>query len=275
MKKIGWLVTAVAVLAFAACGGSDTATPGGGGGTTPSATSTKSIAADQKVMQVGFTAYQQVMTAIGGGAMVVKETGSDSISFNCTEASYASFACTATDSSEPNGICTVTGSATADYSSFTFDLVCNNFHPDLDTTIDGSFAITVTVGNTGAAMTTKNMTFGKTGDTEKETSGTCDISDDDTSYDGGACTEGGECSAASTDLIATIAFTVGSEGLTLVDECGTYVYGAGFNATTNLCGDPSSFDAGSPVFVMGFDLQGTFNGESADFAETWTCNYSS
>ncbi len=268
MRKFNWAVMAVALLATAACGSSGSSSTSS---TTPSATSTKSMAANNTLMQTGFSAYTQVMTALGGGAaMVAKET--DSISVECSELAFENYVCTATDGS--GGSCTVSGSAETDYSSFAFTMDCNNFRPDSNTTIDGSFTTTVAVNESALAMTTKGIKLGKTveGDTDGDgEADECTIDDDDTTYDDGACSEGGTCTAASADFLLSIVFTVGSGGLTLTDLCGTYVYAAGLTGTTNLCATETGIESG--VFVVGFDIEGTFNGESADFAETWTCNY--
>lgn len=248
------LAVALVLLALvAACGGGSSATDG----TTPTATSTKSIAATSMVMSVGYQAYAQVLAALGGGgAMVVKETGSD-ITFSCSETTYASFVCTGTDMS--GGSCTVTGSATESLNSFTMSFDCNNFHPDSDTTIDGSFDVGITVYNGPAAMTTKSIAL-----TKEAEAGECTIADDATSY--GGCTEGGTCTSSSANLAAILSFTVGSDGLVVTDSCGTFTYGSNFSVDENLCIE-------STTFIMGFNMEGTFNGETVDYSDTWTCTY--
>lgn len=255
------LAVALVLLALvAACGGGSSTTDG----TTPTATSTKSIAATSKVMSVGYEAYAEVLAALGGGgAMVVKESGSD-IDFTCSEMTYASFVCTGTDAS--GGSCTVSGSATESLNSFTMSFDCNNFHPDSDTLIDGSFDVGITVHNGAATMTTKGVNPGKVG--YAKTAGECSIEDDATTFDDGMCTEGGTCTSGSTNLVAILAFTVGSDGLVVTDTCGTFTYGAGFNVDENLCFD-------STTMILGFNMNGTFNGETVDYDGSWTCNYSS
>jgi len=248
------LVVAVALLALvAACGGGDSTSSGG----TPSATSTKSIAATSKVMSVGYEAYAQVLAALGGSAMVVKESGSG-ISFTCSEAAYSSFLCTGTDLL--GGTCTVSGSASGDLASFTMSFNCNNFHPDSDTLIDGSFDVGITLYNSGAAMTTKNIAV-----TKEDAAAECPA-DNATSFDDGLCTEGGTCTSSSTNLVAILDFTIGSDGLVVTDSCGTYTFGANANISENLCFD-------STTIIMGYNIDGTFNGETIDYSGTWTCSY--
>ena len=259
------LAVAVALLALiAACGGGSDS--GGGGGTNPAPTSAKSVAADMKALNMAYQAYSNIAPIIfGGGAQVVKETSSD-IAVECSDTSSASFSCTATDSL--GGTCTVTGSATQATYTFEMAMNCTNFHPDSDTTIDGDYTATVIYHAGAAAMTTKNSGFLKlTGN--KTTGDECTIEDNDTSIDDGTCTEGGTCEASSNNLIVRLEFLVGSGGLTITDPCGTYSYSAGFNMSSNLC-----MTEGTTNFIVNFSVEGTQNGETANFSETWTCNYS-
>ncbi len=264
MRKFSLAVAVVALLAVAACGGSDSGT---GTTTNPTATSAKSVAADMKAVSMAYQAYSEIAPVIFGGAAQVVKTSSSGINVICSDTSSASVACTATDSS--SGTCIVTGSATE--ATYTFELTfdCTNFHPDSDTTVNGAFTASIIYHTGAAAMTTKNsgslkLTSNKTASDE------CTISDEDTSIYDGMCTEGGTCSADSANLLVRLELTVGSRGLTLVDLCGTYEYAAGFNMSTNLC-----MTEGTSDLIMNFAVDGTLNGETANFTETWTCDFTS
>lgn len=266
-KKI---VVTVALLALvAACGGGGSSSSGGST-TNPTPTSSKSIGADLKAMNVVYQAFGTISGKIFPSAMVTKTTDSGSeITLTCSSTNPASFACTATDSS--GGTCNVTGSANEATLLFTMTFDCTNFHPETETTIDGSFTATVTVASGAAAMTTKSTGFVKATDSGSD-SGTCTIADDSSTLEGAglSCTESGTCSADASNFIASVDVTVGSSGLKLVDVCGTYEYGAGFKIGSSFC-----MTAGTSDIVMNFTVNGTMNGASADFDETWTCNVGS
>lgn len=263
MRNLFRGMVCVLVLAFgiAACGG-------GGGttttdGTTTAATSTQTVAATSKIMMVGYETYAQLLAQFGGVA-AVSSPKAEGISFTCDTSVYSSFLCTGTDLR--GGYCTVSSSGFNNVTTFTMSYDCTNFHPDSDTVINGAFAVQITLYNGPASSTSVGFFAASTDANKAETAGECAIADDATSFDDGSCNEGGTCTSGSTNLVAILEFTVGNNGLTVTDSCGTFAYGSDFVVSEDLCINPTTL-------VMGFTMDGTLNSEVIDYSSSWTCSY--
>lgn len=260
MKKTGSIVVAVALIAFlSACGGGGSSTTTNTA--TPTATSAKSMNVNSELLSLGMQMMYAIPGALGA-AQVTKEVITD-YTYTCTGA-LNSYSCTITD--PQGGTCTAVGSFTgAGNSLFLATTTCDNFHPDPSVLVDGSITIEISVNQANAPDEWMATTVAK--GLEKETSSEgCIISDDDDTWgENDMCQIGGtECTAQGAFLIFT--FTIGQDGLTIVDDCGTFVYSPGLTMSAFMCAVSQS------MWTFTFDLNGTFNGQPVDFTETFTCN---
>lgn len=260
MKKTGSIIIAVALIAFlSACGGggsSSTTTT-----TTPTATSAKSMAVNSELLSFGAEMMAAIPTALGAG-MVTKTTVGD-YTYDCS-GTMNTYSCTITD--PQGGSCTATGSFTGTGTSvFLATTTCDNFRPDSSTLVDGGLTIEISVNEANAPTDAAAMTVAK--NMTKETgSDECDINDDDNTWgENDMCRESGtECTAQSAYFVFT--YSIGSDGLTITNPCGTFIYSPGLTMSAFMCAITQS------SFTFTFDLNGTFNGQPVDMTETFTCN---
>ncbi|MBN1283463.1 MAG: hypothetical protein JXA24_06810 [Proteobacteria bacterium] len=260
MKKFSAVaVAALLAIGVAGCGGSSDG--GGGGGTTEAVATGTSY----QVMSKSFELMTPMLAQIGGGAagQVVK-TGDPSVT--CTE-SAGTWTCTV--AGEMGGTATLTG--TVDYQTYTysFNAVFTDFRPDADTFIDGSFLWNFTVNpnlfNTASASV-KDV-FAKSL-VSKETEYDCTY---ENSVDGeGFCAETTtQCTSDSANHYFSYAFTIGPDGFTYTDICGTFTYGAGTTMTMDYCSD--NWETGG-LFSM--TINGTFNGQTVNENFNALCDWS-
>jgi hypothetical protein len=261
MKKTGSIVIAVALAAFlSACGG------GGGssttGTTTPTATSAKSMAVNSELLNFGTQMWSVIPTALPSG-MVTKTTIGDA-TVSCT-GTLSGYSCTLTDTQ--GGTCTATGSFTGSGNTvFTAITTCDNFHPDSYTLVDGSLEIDININMDNAPAETSAITVAK--NLAKETNaGECLIGDDDTTWGENDMCQLTETECTAANSFFTFNYVIGSDGLTITDPCGTFVYSPGLTMSAYMCALTQT------TFNFTFDLNGTFNGQPVDMTETFTCNF--
>ncbi len=273
MKK-GMIVVA-AVFALAACGGSGSSTDTGGTGTAPAATSAKTVNNLTSVGQFGqemFTTINDSLAGAGVPASVkaakylapVKTTATA----ECAMVDENSFTCTVNDGL--GGTCDVTGDYSDATAFFTVTLDCVNFQGDCTTTIDGSFAMSASMNEANFPSDFAAMTAKTTGEdsTDTDCDATCDVEDEDTTFgEDDLCSEGGTCAEAAAFFIFD--YTIGDEGLTIVDECGTFEWGANTTWDMLMCAETSD------IFTVTFNAAGTFQGSSIDETFNVTCDFSS
>lgn len=254
MKKK--IVVAVALLALvAACGGSDS----GDGGENIPASSAKSIDAAGTLSSLGTEVINTALGAMGGGGggiVVTKGDGEDGPSVNCTWSTQTTFECSASDTQ--GGSCTATGEFTQDTFTFSVSLSCDNFHWDLDT-IDGSLSMTVEVntenipGGGGGSPQVIKMTKGEKNNGE---TGECTIDDLDNTFGEDDLCQLSETGCLEPDAIFVILFDIGSDGIVVNTECGTFTFGSDYKMSMDLC--MSSTTANGTI-----GISGTFNGSPA------------
>ena len=268
----GLLIAAgIAVLA-AGCGGSDGTDGIDPGIGAPAASSAATMNMMGTISYGMFAALESIMGTYSGGAAIVAK---DLEAFKATEGETGiscdwtgtqtdpSFTCVVWDSqgsaTTADHKCDVTGNWVYDPNLMVVELSynCVNFNPDTSITVDGSYTADITVDLEAlSTLTSVKTCFGKQADSTKALA-ECTIQEG-TEFQGGD----GTCSwdSDATPLCATagalfsIQFTVGADGLMVVDPCGTYTYGAGTLMSTAAC-MPSE-----TLMYMTFTLDGTFNG---------------
>ncbi len=272
MKWMRGIAVAAVIVAMAACGGSSDSSTGGGGttGTTPAATSAATMAA---MTNASMWMYGTALGIPGAlpTAMVVKETTYGNVS--CT-GTYSGFECVIWDSlgsaTSSDHKCDVTGSMDAMGNSFTLAYDCVNFNPDTSVTVDGNWTVDMTVSDMGSmasASVEKDVT-------KEDATGGCDV-ESVADVCGSSMTVGeGTCSvecgsSAACDAgsaLMTMTWTVGSRGITMTDDCGTYVIDPGTTSSIYLC------SASSTGFVISFDMSGVINDGAVDEVITIDCS---
>lgn len=262
------LVVAVSVLALSAMGcGGDSTGGGGGGTTTPTATSSKTLLALSNATGWMYGTSSLIVGAVqgGGGASIKAET----TSISCT-GTLDGFSCVIWDSqgsaTSTDHKCDVTGSATMD-TLYTFNLAydCYGFKPSETGTVDGNWDAEITINPD--AMPTASVNMSADGGFEKaETDGECSVEDiadacgQTFSCDGGTCTVecGGTATCSEAQALAILVWTVGSRGVVVTDECGTYNLATGSTTDTTMCVPTQT------SFNMTFVIDATINGEAVN-----------
>jgi len=258
-------LAAVLVIALAACGGSSSSSNTGGTIPTPTSNATKHLTASLMFSQ--FDMVGAIMNSIGGAAQVIKET---SPTITCSQVNSTTYSCTATDS--VGGTANLTATLDEATSTMTVVVESDGFHPESDTVVDGSYTLTAWVDQSvymsasAGAQTAIDASPSKSTDDLIE----CEV-DDDTLDPEGLCAETTQiCTQQDATVYMTI--TIGSEGLTVTDPCGTYTWAAGTTMTAAFCGDLSS--SAMPV-ILTFTMNGTFNGQTVNETFSIECDFSS
>lgn len=256
-------LTAVAIAsmtAAAACGGGDSTTSGTTPTSTPAATS-----AAVKSMSIGVVQYTQdvltqAMNAMGGAAQTIKEA---TYSVSCTVLGDYSATCTVNDGT--GGYCDIAFNMNQAGNAFDMEMSCYDFHPATNVVVDGDYSVTVSVSDT--AFASASMAAKSEPSTAKVESEDCTITEDMTYPPECSDAQGQTCTEAASTIF--MEFLVGSRGLSVTDECGTYVFGSGTTMTTALCGDLQSY-----IYLFTFTLDGIFNGSAVSEIYSMSCDFS-
>lgn len=270
MKRISGILMAAAIVAFiaAGCGGSSSSN---NGGTTPPATSSTTMTAMANASQWMSDTTVLIQSALNGTTTSVKTVSGNNI--QCT-GTYGGFDCTIWDdlgsSSSADHKCDVTGTYNTTLYSFDLDYDCYTFEPATNVSVDGNWTASISFNNTNTATSAS-----KDAGTAKATSDSCDVEEISNvcgqtyTFDGGSCTAtcDGTSSCTSSNALVVIEWTVGSRGITMIDECGTYVIASGTSATMLFC-MPSNYQ-----FIMSSTMNGTINGTSVDQNIDIDCTY--
>lgn len=261
MKRITGFLAAAAIAAFIAAGcggGSDSANTS----TTPSATSSTTVTAMANAAQWMSDSTVWIQGELAGTGTSLKSSEG---SISCV-GTVSNFTCVIWDdqgsATSTDHICNITGSY--DNAAYAFDLEydCYSFEPSTYALVDGNWTASVIYsGATTTASASKDVSV------VKETGDACDIEEianacgETYTFDGGSCTT--TCNSASaactaTDASVTIDWEVGSRGINMTDECGTYVIAAGTSSTMAFCMPSNS------QFIVSSTMNGTINGTAID-----------
>jgi hypothetical protein len=260
MKRL-MALAAVLALSLAGCGGGSDDGGGGGGGTT---TATTAMGTSYKMMSNSFNLIGPLMTAMaGGGAQVIKSGET----VECTPVGGDSWTCTVTGSY--GGTATLTGTYAMDGTvDMNFEATFDNFKPASDTLVDGSF--TWKISYNYAAFGEYTGVKGIGGNVaSKEDADECTYSEEN--VDGqGLCVESETvCSASSSNFLMSFEYTVGADGLTYKDVCGTFVYGPNTAMSMDFCSDDMQYGG-----LFSASINGVFNGETVNESFNALCDWS-
>lgn len=250
---------------------------GCGGGSTPSSSDTPA-ASSAKTMNVlgGMSSllYESMFgimgTYEGGAAIVAKSLETLKVGeeprISCNNwiqvAAGLQFECVVWDSlgsaTSADHKCDITGVWASPAYQFDLTYDCENFNPDSDVTVDGSYTVVFTISEEAFASQTVKACLGKHTDTTKAVA-ECAIEDAATEFesDGATCSWNNETTplCATQDALFSAQITIGADGVTVVDPCGTFNFGAGTTMTTTGCTPTQT------LINMTFTLNGTFNGQ--------------
>lgn len=257
----------VLALSLAACGSSSSNSSTDGLSTTEGTTLPAITSAAAKTVMIGVVqntqqTMMQGLASVGAAAQVVK-TGDPTI--NCSAPSENTVNCTITD--DQGGSCTADMTLNESDPFVSLVMSCENFHPDGLALVNGAYTADISINEAylqSASIGTKSaVQLSKT-----------DSSSDDCSYDStdnwpSECTDAGESTCSLAAAALSITYIVGPGDLTVVDSCGTYVFGSGATMTAAACGDLDG-----EVFLLSFTLDGTFNGEAVSADYNMNCDFS-
>ena len=262
MKRITGMLLVAGIVAFVAVGcGSSSSTNGTTPSATPSATSAQTLNAMTNAMMWMNDSMGTIAIAVGSTGASVKVTEA---TIDCTGTS-GSFECTIWDAlgsaTSADHKCDVTGSYSE--SLYTFDLAydCYTYEPVSDVMVDGNWTASITINySTAASASAKNAAVAK------EDTSSCDVEDiadacgQALTMEGGSCSVECESTSACSEAaaVAMIGWTVGSRGVNMTDECGSYDIAVGTTSLMALC-IPSSTQ-----FLMSLSINGTINNTAID-----------
>jgi len=259
MKKIFAVgVAAMLALSLAACGGSSSDTDA----TTPE-TSATAAGTSYQLMSGTSELLGPLFAALATpSAQVVKAD----MTASCNTTGTDTYNCTILDGL--GGSATLTGTFVTDTDySLNFLATFDNFKPSAEITADGSFTWVVSVDSAafgGYSSIKDNMTKVDTG---KENS--CEYSTDNIDGEGYCVESDSVCSANSANRLMSFTYTIGADGFTYTDVCGTFVYGAGSAMSLEYCSD----DIETTALFTG-TIDGSFNNETVDESFNALCDWS-
>jgi hypothetical protein len=278
MKTVVRLFAVLVMLSLAvSCGSGSGGNDNNNNDTTqPAANSAKSLSATSKLMDTVFNAVGAAGQLNGAPAMIIKglrlgkqdEAGDINCTCNSDDPDVVSVTCEDAD----GGTCTMTGTYNESTATVTSSITCDNFKPDETTTIDGSATLTAVahmenapqdVGGEDSQVVSGGSPSKAGGDDS------CNIEDDDEAFgENDYCTLSDNALCAEAASVVAVSMTIGNDGFTVVDECGTYVFGSDFALHLYVC-VPSAY-----VVTATYTRDGTFQGETLDDQQSYSCDYS-
>jgi hypothetical protein len=278
MKRFTGVLVAACIVGLVAvgCGSSDGTNTGGGGtpSATPAATSAKTMYAMFNANSWMYSSTLPLAGAIQQAGAMVKEVETDMIS--CTGVP-SGFECVIWDSqgsaTSSDHKCDVTGTWTQNTSEFDIAYDCYTYIPGDNAIVDGNWTASITVNS--YAMSSEVPADDVKAVYKDDAASECDIDDiadvcgtTFTSGDGFCsvdCDDEALCTAA--NALVIIQWTAGSRGVTMTDECGTYVIASGSTHDVAAC------MLSDTEFVMTFIMNGTINGDVIDETIDLDCEY--